>query len=278
MSYLKTLNSTDVIVTPFTVHKQFSYLGNIPTYNSGDIFSVSGANSPYPITGGLEGTGSFELVYSSIKHLFYSNYTSGSGGQVSNAATASFNPDGTITGPFYTTNYNNNIQSLTDTRNPLNSPCKVLSIPSKKFGDYIKPGSFSESGTEALYDDGQGNLIESSSGDKIGNIIYQAGLIIYNGNYSFNSPQWESSYTIYETQYKCTIRANEYNYSLNPSLLQSGSTELYKDFVTGSDFSPYVTTIGLYNENQELLAVAKLAQPLPTSQTTDTTILINLDR
>jgi len=48
--------------------------------------------------------------------------------------------------------------------------------------------------------------------------------------------------------------------------------------VTGSDFSPYVTTIGLYNENQELLAVAKLAQPLPTSQTTDTTILINLDR
>jgi hypothetical protein len=43
-------------------------------------------------------------------------------------------------------------------------------------------------------------------------------------------------------------------------------------------FLPFITTIGLYDENQELLAVAKLAQPLQTSNTTDTTILINLDR
>ena len=57
----------------------------------------------------------------------------------------------------------------------------------------------------------------------------------------------------------------------------SGSST-YKDFVTGSDFSPYVTTVGLYDEEQNLLAVAKLGQPLPTSQTTDTTILINIDR
>ena len=34
----------------------------------------------------------------------------------------------------------------------------------------------------------------------------------------------------------------------------------------------------MYNEQNELLAVGKLAQPLPTSQTTDTTILINIDR
>jgi hypothetical protein len=34
----------------------------------------------------------------------------------------------------------------------------------------------------------------------------------------------------------------------------------------------------LYNDNQELLAVAKLAQPIQSSPTTDTTILINLDR
>jgi hypothetical protein len=50
------------------------------------------------------------------------------------------------------------------------------------------------------------------------------------------------------------------------------------DFVTGSYFSPYVSTVGFYNENQELLMVAKLGQPLPTSRTTDTTILVNLDK
>ena len=36
--------------------------------------------------------------------------------------------------------------------------------------------------------------------------------------------------------------------------------------------------ICMYNDDHELLAVGKLAQPLPTSQTTDTTILVNIDR
>ena len=71
-------------------------------------------------------------------------------------------------------------------------------------------------------DDGQGNLISNSL--NVGNIIYGAGLVIYTGvNGSggalpFTNSRWESTVTIYETQYKCTIRANEYNYSLNPSL------------------------------------------------------------
>ena len=59
---------------------------------------------------------------------------------------------------------------------------------------------------------------------------------------------------------------------------KESNTAIYHDFVTGSEFSPYVTTVGLYDEAQNLLAVAKLAQPLPSSPTTDTTILISLDR
>jgi hypothetical protein len=99
--------------------------------------------------------------------------------------------------------------------------------------------------------------------------------------------------TIYETQYKCTIREDEFNLTLNPSAqasgsiitVNSGSGSFYQpgngkllDTVTGSYFSPYITTVGLYNEAQDLLAVAKLSQPLPTSNTTDLTILVNLDR
>ena len=49
-------------------------------------------------------------------------------------------------------------------------------------------------------------------------------------------------------------------------------------FATASYFDPYITTVGLYNNDQELIAVGKLAQPLPTSKTTDTTILVNIDR
>jgi hypothetical protein len=283
MGYLKTLTSNDVIVTPFTVNKTFS---------GTEYYSYfTGSNSIYPLVGGTEGTASAALVFNSIKQLYYGNYIFGSNGLISNAATASFNTDGTITGPAYTTNY---INSLPNTIGSLryyvsNGNIGVVSIPSKYYGNYIQPNSLqiiisaSSIPSGSYRDDGEGNIISSSI--HAGNIIYEDGILIFTGTgsgvgttFSVSNTEFQSSITLYETQYKCTIRANEYNYSLNPSLLKSGSTDTYKDFVTGSNFSPYVTTVGLYNENQELIAVGKLAQPLPTSQTTDTTILINIDR
>jgi hypothetical protein len=88
---------------------------------------------------------------------------------------------------------------------------------------------------------------------------------------------FSSSYTIFEKQYKCTIRENEYNFTLNPSTIRNDATGSVYGFVTESYFSPYITTVGLYDEQQNLLAIGKLAQPVPGSPTTDTTILINLD-
>ena len=322
MGYLKTLTNKDVIITPFIVNKQFTSSGDTPSYNDGGIISIVGNNTPYPLSGGLEGTGSYSLVYNSIKQLYYGNYLEdGDNGLVSNAATASFNPDGTVTGPRYTTDYNNNIQSIDERRyfpTQSNGSITVVSIPTNKFGNFIKPGSVlftytieapSPVYTAEIADDGQGNLTISSQttppgstvsevGDNVGNIIYESGLIILTGgsttswlgnnNTEISDVSWESSVTIYETQYKCTMRASEFNYSTNPTLITSSSrgqnniltsgSATYSDFVTGSVFSPFVTAVGLYNDNQELLAVGKLAQPLQTSQTTDTTILINIDK
>jgi hypothetical protein len=87
---------------------------------------------------------------------------------------------------------------------------------------------------------------------------------------------YSSSITLYENQYKCNIRENEFQYSLNPTLL-SGSENIYYNFVTGSDFKPYITCIGLYNGDSDLIAVGKLAQPIPLSKTIDTTFQINFD-
>lgn len=167
-----------------------------------------------------------------------------------------------------------------------------------------------------LIDDKEGNIllrVNDANQPVIGNIFYSQGIITITKNgvsyltdsqfmekftneNNINKTQisFKSSVTLYETQLKCSIRESEFNYSYNPSLLatsQSNPTGLlvtesreiklnedYKSFVTGSDFSPYVTTVGLYNNDQELLAIAKLAQPLPTSQITDTTILVNIDR
>ena len=106
---------------------------------------------------------------------------------------------------------------------------------------------------------------------------------------------FSSSYKLFETQYQVTFTEDEFNYSLNPSSITgsqiptkfSGSDIQWEntasigkpfDFVTSSFFSPYITTVGLYNGDYELLAVGKLAQPLQSSPTTDTTILVNIDR
>jgi hypothetical protein len=92
------------------------------------------------------------------------------------------------------------------------------------------------------------------------------------------SCSFDSTLTIYESQYKCTLRENEFNFSQNPTLISGSSNSgILYDFATGSYFTPYITSIGLYNNDKELLAIAKLSQPLRISDTTDTSIIINLD-
>ncbi len=89
---------------------------------------------------------------------------------------------------------------------------------------------------------------------------------------------FSSSFGLYETQYKCTIGESEFNFTLNPSIISSSRNGAIYNWATGSYFDPYITTIGMYDNNHNLLAVGKLAKTLPTSRTTDTTILVNIDR
>ena len=70
------------------------------------------------------------------------------------------------------------------------------------------------------------------------------------------------------------IKPNEFNLSYNPTLIdESGS--LYPA-VSGSNFRPYATSIGLYDDDQNLLAVAKLAQPVMISHLIDMVFQVNL--
>ena len=108
---------------------------------------------------------------------------------------------------------------------------------------------------------------------------------------SFNLA-FQNEVVIYEQNVICHVKDNEFNLSYNPTLLQGNlmsgsgftsqslSTPLpaVKYFVTSSYFVPYVTTIGLYNEQNDLLAVAKFAQPIPLSQNTDMTFVVRYDK
>ena len=108
---------------------------------------------------------------------------------------------------------------------------------------------------------------------------------------SFNI-SFQNEVVIYEQNVICHVKDSEFNLSYNPTLLdgniysgsnfltQSFSTPIpqVKDFVTASYFEPYVTTVGLYNSQNDLLAVAKFAQPLPISQNTDMTFVVRYDK
>ena len=91
--------------------------------------------------------------------------------------------------------------------------------------------------------------------------------------------KFQGSHLIYENEYQCTIGEEEFNDTLNISARknQTNQDSELKDFITGSLFNPYVTTIGLYNEHQELLVVGKLGQPVRMSNETDTTFIVRWD-
>ena len=375
MGAFKQFLASDIIITPLEVNKNFTFQGdsvftgsnvgidrflgrnfnNTSSTFEGGIYGSSIYNDPFstyvgsdPSTGEIEPVDFESLIYYSIRHLYYSNYLSSSYGD--SAPTASIilgsQPNGNVlTGSLEGPRYDNYLQTTLTYPKYFPTTSKfdneetvgvgVISIPTRLYGDYIKPGSFyflAESGS--LTDDGEGNIYFSSSLTSsvlVGNIFYPHGIVVITGNptvfslddiygYSVygNTPYGEgeystsgisffpsllnfvtssnvtcsfsSSYTIYETQYKCTIGENEFNFTLNPTI-SSGSTATISEngtfftpdiellgFATASYFNPYITTVGLYDDQQNLLAVGKLSQPLPVSPVTDTTIIINIDR
>ena len=70
-------------------------------------------------------------------------------------------------------------------------------------------------------------------------------------------------------------RNSEFNYSTNPSNI-TGSGDLRHDIMVNAPQS-YVTAVGLYNDNNELLAVAKLSRPLLKDFTKEALIRVKLD-
>jgi len=308
MSVFKPFITSDVIVSPFEINKSFTFSTANFTDSDVGIERYYGTNLTESLwVPGANPTGQNTvqdtvLIYRSIRELYYSNYINGVDG--SPAGTASFNPDGTITGPAYTPNYYNYLYDTLPANRfiPTGSgeQIGVISIPSNLFGEYLKPGTVvlvSPYGP-ILADDGNGSLTSgslNSSGNyvssdvKYGDIIYEHGVItitydpsnlidLFINTDNGYSMSFDSTLTVYETQYKCTVRENEFNFSTNPTQISGSSNSgvLY-DFATGSFFTPYATTVGLYDNEYNLLAVAKLAQPLPLSSVTDTSILVNLD-
>jgi hypothetical protein len=117
-----------------------------------------------------------------------------------------------------------------------------------------------------------------SAGAAVRNVILSGSTIETNmdvlrrriDNISFNNTTELNS-----TVYFCRAAHNDFNYSSNPTYLSS-SKMIVKNTSTDMPVS-YITTVGLYSADNELLAVAKTSEPLKKDPTNELTLRVRLD-
>jgi hypothetical protein len=87
--------------------------------------------------------------------------------------------------------------------------------------------------------------------------------------------QLKSSETVSSRYFFTRVKNSEFNYTSNPSIIDANGNLLYTTLINNPQ--TYVTTVGMYNDNNELLAVAKLSKPLTKDFTKEALIRIKLD-
>jgi hypothetical protein len=259
---LKTIPKSDINVNPFKVYKEWSldendltpYFGQEVTGSHFDVDTDETSNGVYK-----------RILYDSIKSQFYLNPATGS----------------ILTEVGLRESY-----TSTDERE-IETEIAVLSIPQEYYGEGIKIGSviLNDGGT-ILTDDGYSNLRNTSNVVK-GNIFYDRGLIVLTKDVNSASTlsnfqiDFRSIVTIYENEIFLQVGENEFNVSQNPSATNNGFIKdipssidssviaKFSDFEfsssvdpTGSYLAPFITTIGLYDDTNNMVAVAKLPRPI----------------
>jgi hypothetical protein len=102
-------------------------------------------------------------------------------------------------------------------------------------------------------------------------VLYRA---IVSGS-STSSFQLKSQETVSSRYFFTRVKNGDFNYTTNPSIIDANGNLLYTTLINNPQ--TYVTTVGMYNDNNELLAVAKLSRPLTKDFTKEALIRIKLD-
>jgi hypothetical protein len=329
MGSFKKLNKADITTVPYHANKNWSLALSSGTSGSEYINLYGGQNVSYP--GAFSSNGQYySLVYSSINHQFYQEYTTplNTGSLMFNVETLESASSQRPTASYF--DYNNSPYLIKNFPSGANDTIRVLSIDKQIYGNKILPESFFiTSSTVCIADDGYGNLYNIDGGDisnyirlgyitvgyfetqqlppgltHVGNIFYAHGLVIITNSAAINSHfpipltsgfnvVFQNEHIIYENEVRCIVRESDYNLTYNPTILKQGGEYItsgssgyiltgsadytVKNFATGSDFQPYVTSIGLYNDDNDLLMVAKLGKPIVLSSDTDMTFIVRYD-
>lgn len=269
---IKEIPKSDIVVRPIKVYKEWTLDENDIT----PIFGLEDTSSLFDVdTDEKSGGVHRRIIYESIKSQFYTN-----------AATSSILTEVGKRESYASTN-----------ERVLENEFALLAIPQIKYGEGVKIGSVvlvDETLGRTYTDDGFSNLIDSGSNIK-GNIFYDRGFVIVTKDVVSGSVlnnfrlDYRSIVTIYENEIFLPVLENEFNVSQNPSAVDWSSDRSfgkikinsiqsslnanvfggfgdyeYSSSVdpTGSYLAPYITTIGLYDNEMNMVAVAKLPQPI----------------
>jgi hypothetical protein len=119
----------------------------------------------------------------------------------------------------------------------------------------------------------------------VGNVFYRQGNIVisslfptyqnaFKGNWTV---KYEGTHTVYQYEVLCRVKKGSFNMTYNPTARMSYKSDLLIPDMTGSGMMPYATTIGLYNDKGDLVAVAKLAQPVQMRDDVDINFVVRWD-
>ena len=173
----------------------------------------------------------------------------------------------------------------------------LLVISQSQCGDGIKKGSFnltdnSTAATVKIVDASNGNLYStnatfsqsvsalSSSDNYVGNIFYDIGVVAITETASFDgtndykdvtsgnfSISYKSTKTICTDEFVCELSPSEMNQTTNDTIFSKAGQGLLKGNLTGSmdGFPTFVTEVGLYDDQQRLVGIARVSKPIPKS-------------
>jgi hypothetical protein len=91
--------------------------------------------------------------------------------------------------------------------------------------------------------------------------------------------EYNSTVTLYEHEYVCRAKEDEFNFTSNSTIRQNNdeNSEIPKDFVSNENFAPYITTVGLYDKYGRLLAIGKLGTPIHKRDDVDLNLIVRFD-
>ena len=177
--------------------------------------------------------------------------------------------------------------------------------------------SLSEENILSLYDNNldTGTAYQDNN---VGNVFYEQGIMTLTNNRLIkyfsgslhegsaiignSGSQWDGNGTsifsnqfnlkfkntrqLFEQTIRCHAKASDFNLTTNPTARKKTvgnceeilSVQELADFAKLPEFNPYITTIGLYDEFGRLLAIAKLAKPIPKLKNVDMTFVVRFDR